>query len=541
MMRRWNGWGDSSVDYHLPAGSHEVLEQWVGPVASPVDVSFDDAVARVPDSRLPEHPLVDYSPAGRLLHARGQSLPDWVALRSGRIDAMPDGVAYPENNGEVQELLSFAGAVGARVIPYGGGSSVVGHINPLPGARPVLTVDMRRMNRLIRFQPVSMLATFGAGVNGPELEAQLRAHGSTLGHYPQSFEYSTLGGWVATRSAGQQALGYGRTEAFFAGGRLETPRGTMMLPAEAPATATGPSLREMVLGSEGRLGILTDVTVRVHPLPAKEQFWGVFFPSFEAGSGAVREMVQIGLPLSMLRLSTATETRTTLLLAGHDRLIHAMERMLALRNIRDEKALLLSGASGSERLVRAVRKEALDVAGEYGGVNLGSTFGSQWQKGRFHYPYLRNTLWELGYAVDTLESATSWDCAPQLIQAVEEALREALHEEGEKVYPFTHLSHIYSSGSSVYTTFLFRQAPDPEATLQRWRKLKQAASEAIMANKGTISHQHGVGADHAPYLPAEKGELGMDLIKALSREVDPQSMMNPGKLFDNRGGDDDAA
>jgi alkyldihydroxyacetonephosphate synthase len=538
-MRRWNGWGDTSVVYHLPAGAHETLEQWVGQATPPVDADFDQVVAGVPDTRLPDHPLVDYSPAGRLLHARGQSLPDWVALRSGRIGVVPDGVAYPESSQDVLALLRFSREVDARVIPYGGGSSVVGHINPLPGTRPVLTVDMRRMNRLQRFQPTSMLATFGAGVNGPELEAQLRAHGSTLGHYPQSFEFSTLGGWVATRSAGQQAFGYGRTEAFFAGGRLETPLGTMNLPAEAPASASGPDLRELVLGSEGRLGILTDVTVRVHPLPAKEQFWGVFFPDFAAGSEAVREMAQIGLPLSMLRLSTATETRTTLLLAGHERLIQAMERMLSLRNVREQKALLLLGASGSERTVRAARREALDVAGVYGGVNLGSALGNQWQKGRFHYPYLRNTLWEMGYAVDTLESATSWDCVPQLIQAVEEGLRHALHDEGERVYPFTHLSHIYSSGSSVYTTFLFRQAPDPETTLRRWRRLKQVASEAILANRGTISHQHGVGIDHAIYLPAEKGELGMSLLRALGRELDPDAMMNPGKLFDDRGGSDE--
>ncbi len=540
-MRRWNGWGDTSVVYQLPAGAEELLGQWVGKATPPADAGFDEVVAQAPDSRLPDHPLVDYSPSARLLHSRGQSLPDWVALRSGQIGAMPDGVAYPESHQDVQALLRFAQEVGARVIPYGGGSSVVGHINPLPGARPALTVDMRRMNRLQRFQPVSMLATFGAGVNGPELEAQLRAHGATLGHYPQSFEFSTLGGWVATRSAGQQALGYGRTEAFFAGGRLETPRGSMILPPEAPASATGPDLREMVLGSEGRLGILTDVTVRVHPLPAKEQFWGVFFPDFAAGREAVREMVQIGLPLSMLRLSTATETRTTLLLAGHERLIHTMERMLSLRNIREQKALLLVGASGTESLVRATRKEALDVAGVYGGMSVGNSFGNQWRKGRFHYPYLRNTLWELGYAVDTLESATSWDCAPAMIDAVEDALRQELQDEGEKVYPFTHLSHIYSSGSSIYTTFLFRQASDPEVTLQRWRRLKQAASAAILANRGTISHQHGVGLDHAQYMPAEKGELGMSLIRTLARELDPEAMMNPGKLFDNLEGNNDAA
>lgn len=534
-MRRWNGWGDTTVTYPAPANVADTLAQWLGASTPPVDALFAGTVSQIPPSSLPEHPLVDFDPAGRLRHARGQSLPDWVALRSGRVGRVPDGIAYPESSRDVCDLLLYAQRAGAVVIPYGGGTSVVGHINPLPGTAPVLTVDMRRLNRLLRFQPSSRLATFGAGVTGPELEAQLRAHGSTLGHYPQSFEYSTLGGWVATRSTGQQSIGFGRTEAFFAGGRMQTPRGELLLPAEAPASAAGPDLREMVLGSEGRLGILTEVTVRARPLPEEEIFSGIFFPDFGAGREAVLEMVQTGLPLSMLRLSTAIETETTLLLAGHERLISTMERMLALRGVREQKALLLLGASGSEKLVQLTRKEAKRIAHAHGGVNVGRTFGRQWQKGRFRLPYLRNTLWEMGYAVDTLETATSWECVPQMVNALETALRDALTDDGERVHPFTHLSHIYPSGSSIYTTFIFRLAVDPDETLERWHKLKRAASEAIVAAKGTISHQHGVGVDHAPYLPIEKGALGMGAIQALCRQFDPEMMMNPGKLVAEEG------
>lgn len=530
-MRRWNGWGDSTVDYALPAGGAEFLLERVGAGRPPQDASLADVVAGVPASRLPAHPLVETDPAGRVTHARGQSMPDWIALRSGDIGAFPDGVAYPQTDGEVRELLQYAQRVGVQVIPYGGGTSVVGHINPRPGTAPVLTIDLRRLNRLRAFDEESNLATFGAGVAGPDIEAHLRALGRTLGHFPQSFEYSTLGGWVATRSSGQQSLGYGRIEQLFAGGRLESPAGTLELPATIPASAAGPDLRHLVLGSEGRLGILTEVTVRASRLPEQEAFHAIFFPDFDAGREATRQMMQAGLPLSMLRLSTAVETETTLALAGRERLIGALEQLLGLRGVREAKAMLLLGVTGRERLTRAARKEAIALAAENGGVHVGRTFGSEWMKGRFRTPYLRNTLWQRGYAVDTLETATDWGNVPAMVADIEAALHSAVADEGERVHVFTHLSHFYPYGVSVYTTYLFRLAADPAGTLARWQRLKQAASAAVVARQGTISHQHGVGTDHAPYLAAEKGPLGMATLHTLCRQFDPAGMMNPGKLL----------
>ncbi len=528
-MRRWNGWGDETITHPFHEGARHFLEALVGPGRPPRDATFEEVVAQVPPSRLPAHPLVSANPADRVRHARGQSLPDWIALRSGRIPAFPDGVAYPTDDEEVRTLLRYATGVGARLIPYGGGTSVVGQINVLPGEAPVLTVDLSRMNRLLRFDEKSLLATFGAGITGPDLEAQLRARGCTLGHYPQSFELSTLGGWIVTRSSGQQSLGYGRIERLFAGGQLEAPVGTLELPP-FPASAAGPDLREMVLGSEGRLGILTRATVRASPLPQVEAFHALFFPDFERGREAVRQIMQARLPLSMLRLSTTAETQTTLTLAGHQRLIGALERWLRLRGVGDEKCMLLLGLTGREAMVRAARQEALGLAGQYGGVHVGQTFGREWHKSRFRTPYLRNTLWELGYAVDTLETATDWATIPTMIQAVEAALRSGLAEIGERVHIFTHLSHLYPYGSSLYTTYLYRIAPDPEETLRRWQMLKTAASQAIVAHGGTISHQHGVGTDHLPYLAHEKGPLGMAAIGDLCRRFDPDGIMNPGKL-----------
>lgn len=529
MTRRWNGWGDEAVTYPLPKSAVHFLDKLVGPGAPPRDVTLEDVVAAVPPSRLPAHSLVSDDSADRALHARGQSLPDWVALRSGRIAAFPDGVAYPTTDAEARHLIRYAGEAGVRLIPYGGGTSVVGHINPLPGDAPVLTVDMGRMNHMTRFDEISLLATFGAGVTGPDLEAQLRARNCTLGHFPQSFELSTLGGWIVTRSSGQQSLGYGRIEKLFAGGRMETPAGVLELPP-FPASAAGTDLREMVLGSEGRLGILTEATVRVSPLPERENFHAVFFPEFEHGQAAVRQMLQAKLPISMLRLSTATETVTTLALAGHPRLIGALERLLAMRGLDEDKCMLIIGFTGTDEMVKATRKEALDIADKHGGVHIGRTFGSQWHKSRFRTPYLRNTLWDMGYAIDTVETATDWANIPAMVSAVELALRAGLAEVDERVHVFTHLSHLYPYGSSIYTTYLFRIAADPDETLRRWQVLKAAASRTIIEHGGTISHQHGVGIDHKPYLPAEKGELGMAVIGDLCKRFDPKGIMNPGKL-----------
>lgn len=537
-MRRWNGWGDDTIDYPLSPRALAFLQESVGRASPPRDATPEAVLTTMPASRLPAGPggeMIRMETGDRLRHARGQSLPDWVALRSGRIRAFPDGVAYPASPSEVARLLSYAAQVEARVIPYGGGTSVVGHINPEPGDRPVLTIDMRRMNRLLRLDSVSQLATFGAGVAGPELEAQLRARGFTLGHFPQSFEFSTLGGWVVTRSSGQQSLGYGRIENLFAGGTLFAPAGEMRLPP-FPASAAGPDLRQLVLGSEGRLGILTEATVRISPLPEHEEFHAFFFPDFAGGLTATRRIAQERLPLSLLRLSTPMETRTTLALAGHERVIGLLETMLSVRGIGDDKCMLLCGFTGRSGHVRDARSTVIDITKEHGGVHVGRRFGDQWIEGRFRTPYLRNTLWELGYAVDTLETATTWELVPRMVERIELALSTAL-TGGERVHIFTHLSHVYPQGASIYTTYLFRIAAEPDDTLARWAALKGAASQAILKGGGTISHQHGVGRDHAPYIEAEKGKLGIAALAEVIARFDPDGRMNPGVLIPPRPGE----
>ncbi len=528
-MRRWNGWGDDTVFYPLSQNAFSYLAGKIGEASPLPEATLDEVLLRVPPSRLPEHPLVIKSKEERVRHSRGQSLPDWLALKSGNIDAFPDGIAYPSTTDEVQSLLSYAQKAGAIIIPYGGGTSVVGHITPEKGERPILTVDMSRMSRLLSLDEESQLATFLAGVAGPDLEAQLRARGYTLGHFPQSFEFSTLGGWIATRSSGQQSLRYGRIEQLFAGGLLASPVGPLEMPA-FPASAAGPDLREIVLGSEGRLGILTEVKVRISPLPERERFHIVFFPHWQEALDSVREAVQERIPLSMLRLGSAPETETQLMLAGHDRVIALLERVLSWQGVGGNKCMLIFGVTGTRAHYRTTLRRALRVFRRSRGVHTGTYGGRKWARSRFLTPYLRNTLWDEGYTVDTLETATDWQNVNRMVEGIESALGGAIEKEGGPTHVLTHLSHLYPQGSSIYTTVIFRTAKTYEETLKRWKRLKTAASKAIVKNRGTISHQHGVGIDHAPYLEAEKGKLGIAAIKAMCEQFDPHGMMNPGKL-----------
>lgn len=530
-MRRWNGWGDTGVEHHVPAQGLAFIAERAGVSAPPRDASLETALAGVPDSRLADWTDVDTGSEARLRHARGQSLPDWLAMRHGRMEPFPDAVASPRSHDEVVRLIAGAVRRGVRVIPYGGGTSVVGHLSPPPGSRPVLSLDLGLLARLTDLDETSRLATIGAGAPGPVVESQLRAHGYMLGHFPQSWEYSTLGGWVVTRSSGQESLRYGRIEQLFAGGRLVSPAGELDVPT-VPASSAGPDLRELVMGSEGRLGVLTEAAVRVRPLPEREAVHGVFFPDWEAAVEAVRAIAQAHLPLAMLRLSNAGETETQLMLAGHSSAIAALDRYLRLRGAGEGRCMLLIAVAGTRRECRFARREALAMARRYGGIHTGRAVGGAWRKSRFSGTYLRNTLWEAGYAVDTVETAVDWPQVTATMCAVEAAAREALAAFDERVHVFAHLSHVYPQGSSIYTTFVYRLSGDYEADLERWRALKSRVSEAIVARGGTISHQHGVGTDHKPYLAAEKGELGIAVIGDALRSLDPEGLMNPGKLLD---------
>lgn len=528
-MRRWNGWGGESEHNPLTAEARAFLKERVGEGTPNRDASRESVLLSLPATRF-SNPLFASDAATRLDHARGQSYRDWLALRYGKVGPVADAVALPSSREEADAVLAAAMQMGAVVIPYGGGTSVVGHLDVSQGDRPTVNISLKNLNRLRSIDTRNSLASFEAGTPGPMVEAQLKQHGYLLGHFPQSYEYSTVGGWVVTRSSGQQSLRYGRIEQLFHSARLATPRGALTI-GGLPASSAGPDLREALMGSEGRLGLVTEATVRIRPLPTHEDFHAVFFSHWDAAVEAVRALAQSDLQLSMLRLSNEVETETQLALAGHEKLITWLKRYLKMRKIGERPVMLLIGTTGSHRDVLRLKREALSIAKQHKGVNTGRAIGKGWAKNRFKGPYLRNSLWEVGYGADTVETCVSWAAATQTMRAIEAAAHQVFASFGERGHCFTHLSHVYRSGCSVYSTFVFRAGGDYERDFERWTLLKASVSAAIIANGGTISHQHGVGRDHAPYLVHEKGALGIDLIRAMAREFDPQGLMNPGKLF----------
>jgi alkyldihydroxyacetonephosphate synthase len=530
---RWNGWGDATVTTTLAPHAIATLADLVGPSRPPNDASLATVVAGVPASRIAPLAGLSMDPADRVRHARGQDLPDWIALRSGRLPAVPDAVARPSGSADVRDLLTQAVERRWSLIPRGGGTSVVGGVTVESSDRPVVVVDLGELAGLRGLDPVSGLATLGAGTLGPAVEAALGTAGRRLGHVPQSWEWSSVGGWIATRSSGATSMGVGRIEDLFAGGHLETPVGPLDLPP-FPASAAGPDLRHLVLGSEGRLGIVTDAILRTTPMPARDVVRAYSLPDWDRALDLGRTLANAGLRLSMVRVSTPLETATTIALIPSDRSRRLLRRYLGWRGLGSEACLVLVGMAGSDKLVRAVEGEVGRLVRDRRGVGV-PALGTAWGRERLRTPYLRNALWDAGYAVDTVETATDWARLPALAEALGPALRHGLDADDERVHAYSHLSHLYPSGSSLYVTYAFRLAPDPDATLERWQRLKTLASDTIVAHGGTISHQHGVGRVHAPYLAAEKGDLGMAALETVVERFDPQGILARGVLLRDGG------
>ena len=534
-MRSWNGWGDEEDATVLGAGGRTFLASRIGAGSPPPEASLGDVVASVGPSRLEADDglRLTTDAEARVRRARGQSLPDLASLRYGRLDAVPDAVARPADAADVRALIDHARTVGARLIPYGGGTSVVGGVSARPSPDPLITVDLGALVGVRGVDERSGLVTVLAGTTGPALATLLAGHGLVIGHEPQSWELATVGGWVAARGSGLKSLGAGRIEQLFAGGTLEAPAGTLVMPPH-PASAAGPDLRQLVLGSEGRLGILTDVVLRGTPHPEVERMDAWALPSWPEAVEAVRRLVQARPGLSLLRVSTAAETRTLLAFADRPAQTRALGAYVRARRRPGDWVLVLTGVAGRRRVASTARSEAKAVLGAHGGIRL-PALADAWSRTRFRSPYLRNALWSAGYASDTLETATDWSHVPGLLARIEAALEAALRPWNERVHVFTHLSHLYPSGSSLYVTYVFRLAADPDETMARWRALKSAASQTIVADGATISHHHGVGVDHAPYLAEEKGPLGMAALAAVVRTFDPEGLMNPGVLLGDPG------
>ncbi|MDQ3608559.1 MAG: FAD-binding oxidoreductase, partial [Actinomycetota bacterium] len=460
----------------------------------------------------------------RVAHAVGRSLTDLLRIRSGDGSTAPDAVVFPAGHDEVAAVLDACARARVAVVPFGGGTSVVGGVETVrEGFAGAIALDLARLDRVVDVDERSLLATLGAGLTGPRAEAALAARGLTLGHFPQSFQFATIGGFVATRSAGQASTGYGRIDALVRGLRMATPAGELAV-APVPASAAGPALRELFVGSEGTLGVITQATLRVHRAPAARRTEAWAFPSFVAGCEAFRVLEQAGAAGTIMRLSDEDESRMTLGLSG-DRWGRAYLRLRGQHT----PCLAIVAHEGSARRVRLRSLRAMRALRGAGAVYLGTRAGEAWRQGRFAAPYLRDALLDLGVLVETLETATTWSGLAVLHTAVRAALHETLSAQDTPPLVACHVSHLYPAGASLYFTVISRQ--DPGRELDQWRAAKAAASDAIAAHGATITHHHAVGRDHAPWLHHETGALGLAALRALKATVDPAGIMNPGKLL----------
>ncbi len=527
----WNGWGDPARRPGLTGPVRAFLDQrFHGMLVPPRPPVALEEIALAPSAlspqlreRLAAIASVSDDAEARVAHARGKSYRDLVRIRSGDASGAPDAVISVTRPAQVEQVLQLCTEERIAVVPFGGGTSVVGGVEPLRGGfEALIALDLSGLDRLINLDIVSHTATLQPGLRGPQAEALLAARGYTLGHFPQSYELATIGGYAATRSAGQASTGYGRSDELVVGLTVATPAGTLRL-GRAPRSAAGPDLRQLMLGSEGTFGVITDVTMAVVPVPAFKRYEAWFFPSFAAGVDALRRLEQHKLAPEVSRLSDEDETMANLALSGHGGGLSG-----AYLKARRLKAMAIFGWEGEKELVSARRKLGLQLVRAAGGVGVGKSAGQAWESGRFSAPYLRDDLLDAGVLVETLETAASWASLRSVRVAVREAVTKSLGASSG-VLVGCHVSHLYPAGASLYFTVL---APaslrDP---LGQWDAAKRAATEVIVAHGATITHHHAVGTDHAPWLAAEIGELGVDVLRAVKQRLDPAGILNPGKLL----------
>jgi alkyldihydroxyacetonephosphate synthase len=523
----WSGWGDPAKARPLPDAVTGLLRDLLGVKprgARPVDL---DDIAVPPSPLSPDahrslrtavgEDQVRTDAETRIRHTRGKSTPDLLRMRAGDMADLPAAVVLPASHDEVLAVLRACAAHGLALVPFGGGTSVVGGL--APGRRGgFVALDLRRMDRLLTLDPVSRTATLQPGLRAPRAEALLAEHGFTLGHFPQSYEWATIGGFAATRSSGQASAGYGRFDDMVLALTLATPEGTLYT-GRAPRSAAGPDLRQLVLGSEGAFGVITSVTVRIRPVPRARHYEGWRFDSFEDGITALRRLAQDGPQPTVLRLSDESETLIGLAQPG------------AIGSAGAEQSAgctAIAGFEGTEEDVAHRRHLASAVLRAAGGTPLGREPGERWADGRYSAPYLRDSLLDAGAFAETLETATFWSRVPNLYTAVRDALTGTLTDAGTPPLVMCHVSHVYENGASLYFTVVSAQGEDPVA---HWSRAKHAANEAILAACGTISHHHGVGTDHRDWYVREAGTLGVETLRAVKRRLDPAGLLNPGVLL----------
>jgi alkyldihydroxyacetonephosphate synthase len=515
-------WGDPAHRTILPAAATETLAAFGvrTPERPPAELAeIPLAVPAVDLAALAEvvgaeHVRADHDT--RLAHTRGWSTPDLLRLRAGDATDAPDAVVLPGSHQEVVDLLARCEQLNYAVVPFAGGTSVVGGLAPeRAGFAGVVALDLKRLDAVLAVDEVSRTATLQAGLRGVDAERQLREKGLTLGHFPQSYEGASIGGYAAARSAGQSSAGYGRFDDMVVGLELATPRGTLST-GTAPKSAAGPDLRQLVLGSEGALGVITSVTVRVRPLPAERVYEGWRFPDFATGAAALRKLAQDGPLPTVLRLSDEAETSVNL------------ADPAAMFGGGPGGCMAVTGFEGTAAEVAARRAAVAEVLTAAGGQALGTEPGEAWRTGRFKAPYLRDPLLDAGVLIETLETVTFWSNLSALRTAVTEALSTALTAQGTPPLVLCHISHVYETGASLYFTVACAQTDDP---VGQWHQAKQAANTAIRAAGAAITHHHGVGTDHRATYAEEVGPLAIEALQAVKAVLDPAGILNPGVLL----------
>ncbi|WP_341268217.1 FAD-binding oxidoreductase [Gordonia malaquae] len=513
-------WGNPNDPMHLSDSVIGALTMLGINEAAPAPV---DLV--IPASRLDDAALADLAATGaqvstddtlRAARLRGFSTPDLLKFRAGDASDAPDAVVAPTTADQVAAVLAVCDTAGIGLSPYAGGTTVTGGLVP-DRTRPIISLDLRQLTGLIALDEVSRIATFAAGTRLPDAERPLGERGFELGHFPQSYEGATVGGCAVTRSAGQSSIGYGRFDDMVVGLTLATPGGVAEI-GTAPKSAAGPDLRQLILGSEGAFGVVTQVRVHVHPVPAVRRFYGWHFPDFVAGAAAMRALAQASVKPTVLRLSDEAETGLNL----------ANPSAAGSASGPVGGCLMVVGFEGDQADVECRDAYVTARLTELGGTPLGTEPGEHWREGRFRGPYLRDPLLDAGALVETLETVTFWSNIDKLKADVTAAVTGALGEQGTPAVVMCHISHVYPTGASLYFTVISNALADP---LEQWGKAKAAANAAIRAAGASITHHHAVGTDHRGTYLEEIGDVQVTALRAVKNALDPNGILNPGILL----------
>jgi alkyldihydroxyacetonephosphate synthase len=545
---KWWGWGQEGVGF-----THEDKPDLAPFIARAIGVDVGRKVAapvrfdrlRIPDPQLPPGlraalervvtaPFVSTDPLDRVVHGRGKSLRDLIRQRTGDLPRLPDVIVRPGGEDDVSAVLEAAIHADAVVIPFGGGSSISGSLEaPADEMRPVISVDLERLDKVLEIDSGSRLARVQAGVFGPHMEQQLGAVGYTFGHFPDSFTHSTLGGWIATRSSGMQSDRYGDIADMVKGLRVVTPSGTLVT-RPVPATSTGPSVREMVLGSEGRLGIITEATVHIRRVPEQRTILGYLFPTFADGLAAMQDLAASEHAASVTRVSDANETQFSFAMRVRPTLVDKLQsralRVFLRRRLGfdlNQMCISFIGYEGSDRHVAAQRRAVGRLVKRHGGLCIGSGPGVLYDQKKFDIPYIRDFLLDRGAAGDVSDTATTWSGLMPLYDAVVTAAHGIFADLAVHGYVMCHLSHSYHAGACLYFTFAFKAGTDMDA---EYELVKSAIQQAFVDNGATLSHHHGVGTEHAQWLEQDISAPGVVMLRALFAGTDPGKHLNPGKI-----------